>query len=168
MEVREALKRKIQAIGIKEIARRTGLAASTISRVSSGQIDPSLGSVEKIFAALGMKLLLEQADGVRPQSRRLRESLRILRRHQDELKTHGVKGLVIFGSVARGDDRPDSDLDLFVEYGPRGANAADMLRAEGLILELLPDTKVDFVTNVTTPRGRRIKEQIDLDGLRVF
>ena len=29
---------------------------------------------------------------------------------------HGVSGLRVFGSVARGQDRPDSDVDLLVEF----------------------------------------------------
>ena len=31
---------------------------------------------------------------------------------------HGVESIRVFGSVARGDARPDSDLDLLVSVGP--------------------------------------------------
>ncbi|RKX43568.1 MAG: DNA polymerase subunit beta [Verrucomicrobia bacterium] len=31
---------------------------------------------------------------------------------------HGVETIRVFGSVARGDSRPDSDLDLLVTVGP--------------------------------------------------
>jgi uncharacterized protein len=31
---------------------------------------------------------------------------------------HGARNVRIFGSVARGDSRPDSDLDLLVDVGP--------------------------------------------------
>jgi uncharacterized protein len=31
---------------------------------------------------------------------------------------HGITGLRVFGSVARGDDRPDSDLDLVADLPP--------------------------------------------------
>ncbi|MDE5555281.1 MAG: nucleotidyltransferase domain-containing protein, partial [Muribaculaceae bacterium] len=32
---------------------------------------------------------------------------------------YGVKSLRVFGSVARGDDRCNSDVDLFVDMPPR-------------------------------------------------
>ncbi|MDP2692328.1 MAG: nucleotidyltransferase family protein [bacterium] len=34
------------------------------------------------------------------------------------LRAYGIKKASIFGSVSRGDDRPDSDVDLLVELGP--------------------------------------------------
>ncbi len=57
---------------------------------------------------------------------------------------HGVKSVKVFGSVARGDAGPDSDLDLLVERGARrtfffpGGLVAD--------LELLLGCHVDIVT----------------------
>ena len=42
--------------------------------------------------------------------------LKILRQNQAEIKSFGVKSLALFGSVARGDARPDSDVDLLVEF----------------------------------------------------
>jgi predicted nucleotidyltransferase len=44
------------------------------------------------------------------------EALAILTAHQEELKEYGVKSLAIFGSVARDEARPDSDVDLLVEF----------------------------------------------------
>ena len=34
---------------------------------------------------------------------------------EPELRRRGVRHLAVFGAVARGDDRPDSDIDLAVE-----------------------------------------------------
>lgn len=39
------------------------------------------------------------------------EVLQILRTHQQELKDLGVRSLELFGSVARNEARPDSDVD---------------------------------------------------------
>lgn len=43
------------------------------------------------------------------------ETLAILGAHRDELRSRGVKSLAIFGSVARDEARPDSDVDVLVE-----------------------------------------------------
>lgn len=44
------------------------------------------------------------------------EVLRILAEHHDEIASFGVKSLAIFGSVARGEAGPLSDVDLLVEF----------------------------------------------------
>ena len=36
--------------------------------------------------------------------------------HLDELRSLGVRSLALFGSLARGEARPDSDVDLLVEF----------------------------------------------------
>jgi predicted nucleotidyltransferase len=42
--------------------------------------------------------------------------LNILRQNQAEIRSFGVKSLALFGSVARGEARLDSDVDLLVEF----------------------------------------------------
>lgn len=42
--------------------------------------------------------------------------LRILAEHRDELAAMGVATLAIFGSVARNEAGPESDVDLLVEF----------------------------------------------------
>jgi uncharacterized protein len=44
------------------------------------------------------------------------EALRRLAEHRSELERLGVRSLDLFGSLARGDARPDSDVDLLVEF----------------------------------------------------
>ena len=41
-----------------------------------------------------------------------------LRAHAQSMRDRGVTGLWVFGSVARGEGRPDSDVDLFAEFDP--------------------------------------------------
>jgi len=40
-----------------------------------------------------------------------------LRQHQADLAEHGVARLAVFGSVARGEATPESDVDLLVAFG---------------------------------------------------
>lgn len=54
-----------------------------------------------------------------------------LRRHHRQAikrlaERHGVTHVEVFGSVARGEDNPDSDLDLLVELAP-GRNLLDLI-----------------------------------------
>jgi predicted nucleotidyltransferase len=44
--------------------------------------------------------------------------LRTLRAHRADLERLGVLHAAIFGSVARGEERPDSDVDILVEVDP--------------------------------------------------
>ncbi len=56
---------------------------------------------------------------------------------------YGITRMGIFGSVARGDDTPRSDIDLLVEFGrPVGIEFIDL----GEILEKVLDRKVDMVS----------------------
>jgi predicted nucleotidyltransferase len=42
-----------------------------------------------------------------------------IRKHRPQLTQLGVKSLALFGSVARGDARPESDVDILVEFEGR-------------------------------------------------
>jgi uncharacterized protein len=44
------------------------------------------------------------------------QALSILREHRDQLAAMRVRSLALFGSVARDEARPDSDVDILVEF----------------------------------------------------
>jgi len=46
------------------------------------------------------------------------EALDTLRRSESDLRARGVRRAAVFGSVARGDNRPGSDIDIMVEIDP--------------------------------------------------
>ena len=48
----------------------------------------------------------------------LQETVARLQAHQAELHQRGVRHAAVFGSVARGDARPDSDTDILIELDP--------------------------------------------------
>ena len=46
------------------------------------------------------------------------EIIEKLRERQADLRAQGVAHAALFGSVARGDDSPDSDIDILVDLDP--------------------------------------------------
>jgi uncharacterized protein len=67
-----------------------------------------------------------------PEGGLLRRALSVLRARSEELRARGFLHVAIFGSVARGDYGPDSDVDLVVEVGP-DVDSMDALKAERLL-----------------------------------
>jgi uncharacterized protein len=76
-----------------------------------------------------------------------RLSLESLRQRRSEIlhiaQAHGAKNVRVFGSVARGEEGPDSDLDLLVDLEPR----RNLLDLGHLVMDLqdLLGRKVDVV-----------------------
>jgi predicted nucleotidyltransferase len=61
------------------------------------------------------------------------------------IRALGVARLALFGSVARGEARPDSDVDLLVQFSP-GAKTFDRFLALSELLEALLGRRVELVT----------------------
>jgi len=87
--------------------------------------------------------------------------------HRDEIlrlaREHGARKLRLFGSAARGDDRPDSDLDLLVEMEP-GRSLVDHVALKQ-DLEGLLGRDVDVVTEQSLHprlRDRVLREAVSL------
>ncbi len=67
-----------------------------------------------------------------------------LRSHAEDLRRRGIAHASVFGSAARGEDRPDSDIDIMVELEPEvGIIAFSEIR---LHLSDLLGRRVDLVT----------------------
>jgi predicted nucleotidyltransferase len=48
----------------------------------------------------------------------IQDAVATLRRHEGALHARGVAHAAVFGSVARGENRPDSDVDILVDFEP--------------------------------------------------
>ena len=48
----------------------------------------------------------------------LPEALAILRAHRAELEARGIRHAALFGSLARGEAGPNSDIDVLIDFAP--------------------------------------------------
>lgn len=91
------------------------------------------------------------------------EVLAILAQHQESLKCFGVKSLAIFGSVARDEARPDSDVDILVEF--EGLVTFDRYMELKFYLEDQLGTRVDLVSRRTLKP--QIRPSIEQEAIAV-
>lgn len=90
--------------------------------------------------AVSYQVALARTEGVRP--RNLLEAGRDIVRQVAE--DRGFRKLGVFGSVARGEDGPESDLDFVVEP-PSGASLSDLAALQEAFTRIL-GREVDLVT----------------------
>ena len=122
--------RRAAGLSQRELAELSDVAQSNIAAYESGRRRASLAMVER----------LTKAASPRPSV--------VLARHREQVlalveRRRGV-AVRVFGSVARGEDRPGSDVDLLVRFGPQ----ASLLDQAGLVLDLeeLLGVTVDVVS----------------------
>lgn len=118
-------------------------------------------TVQTLVGSLVERFLVEE--GREPPS--LTAVLSSLRPHASTLAGHGVTGLWVFGSVARGQAGPDSDVDLLVEFGVQARPSLLGLASLRVELSELLGAKADLVERETLlPAVRTAAER---DAVRV-
>ena len=68
-----------------------------------------------------------------------------LQRSRERLKALGLRRIGLFGSFLRGEQRPDSDIDLLVEFEP-GEKTFDAFMELSFYLESVLQHRVELVT----------------------
>jgi uncharacterized protein len=83
-----------------------------------------------------------------------------LKADEPELRRLGVRRLALFGSAARGEDRPDSDIDLLAAFDPtRRLSLLDIVHIENHLSDLL-GRRVEFVEEgCLRPRAQASADQ---------
>ena len=128
----------------EELAARSGVAQPNIGAYETGRRKPSPAMVHRIIKA------------ARPRPSTL------LREHRAEVlalaAANHASDVRVFGSIARGEDTPDSDIDLLVRF-ENGASLFDLVRfAEKL--EAMLGVHVDVLSdNGLEDRHQEIRDQ---------
>jgi len=92
--------------------------------------------------------------------------IKVLRTYDAALRENGATGLFIFGSRARGTQRLDSDLDLFIDYNP-AAKIPNMLRLMQIEDEISEALGIPVTITTRDALHPMMKESIERDAVRV-
>jgi predicted nucleotidyltransferase/DNA-binding XRE family transcriptional regulator len=152
-----------RAVGMSQaaLARAGGTSQAAVARYETGQVDPGIQTLERLVSALGMRLEL------RTVTRFPGPVGQILERRRVEVlaacRRQGASEPRVFGSVARGEDGPASDIDLLVELQP----GRTLLDLEALQIELreILGVAVDVGTEEILRTGVSERVRADLTPL---
>jgi len=128
-----------------EFALRANMAQSAISNYESGRKIPSLTTLTRLAAAAGGSLDVSFSPARAPRA----VTLASLRRRREAITAtclrHGATRPRVFGSVASGKARVNSDIDLLVDLEP-GRTLFDVAALHDELVELL-GYEVDVLTS---------------------
>jgi predicted nucleotidyltransferase len=134
-----------------------------VARYETAAAIPSLATLERLLASCGQRLVLDSAPA--PERRALNES--VVRKHRRALLAlaarHGARNVRIFGSTARGEAKPESDVDLLVDLEP-GRTLLDLVglgREAGKLLGRPVDVATEDMLR------DRIRSDVDHDAVPV-
>jgi uncharacterized protein len=110
------------------LAERAGTSQPALARYETGAALPTLPTLERLLGACGRRLELRAVPATGPSAPttsvrgQIGPRAQALRRHRRSLlnaaRRHGLRRVRVFGSLARGQEAPGSDVDLLAELGP--------------------------------------------------
>jgi len=71
--------------------------------------------------------------------------LELIRSNQDKIRSYGVRKLGLFGSFVRGEHKPESDIDLLVEF-QQDKKSFDNFIQLAFFLEEILESRVELIT----------------------
>jgi uncharacterized protein len=168
--------RALLRISQSQLAQRAGVSRLTVAhfeRAASKPIPVSLAAIRSALESSGIALLPGGAvlrepttPAIPGPSEKVSEVLHILRTAAPRLRKLGVKRLSLFGSMARGTQRSDSDIDLLLDLDEQ--RKIDLLDYAGIIAEIqkLVPQRVDAALRSTLKY--QVARNVARDEIHVF
>ena len=138
-----------------ELGRRAGVTQSVVSAYEAGARQPSLLTLARLVRAAGFDLDITLHEAQPREERGADPQGQVLAGHRLEVRAiaqrYGLTNVRVFGSVARGEETPQSDIDLLVDVAA-GVGLVGLARCQR-DLEKLLDARVDLVPASSLKEG---------------
>lgn len=149
MSTASLLRQARQEAGLSqaELARRAGTSQPAVARYETSATSPAVSTLERLLHVTGHRLILtaEPTTAVNLTGARMTQ----LRAARPEVlraaRRAGARNVRVFGSVARGEDDADSDVDLLVDFDIHTHGGLPLIRLRRELTELLGQP-VDIAT----------------------
>ena len=155
-----------EACDSAELARRAETSQAMVARYETGAASPTVRTLARLLRAAGHELKLS-GQAARPDASKSPVAAR-LREHRAEIQAAasaaGAGNVRVFGSVARGEDTPESDVDLLVDFPAAERGLFPLLRLAAEIEDLVgrPVDVAAVEVMAETVRERALAEAIPL------
>jgi predicted nucleotidyltransferase/DNA-binding XRE family transcriptional regulator len=148
-----------------DVARRAGVAQSVVSAYESGRRAPSVSTLERLICATGYRLILdlERSSDYPPGLPNTPLGRRLRQRRRSVIACaarHGASNVRVFGSTARGEDQPDSDIDLVVDLDRK----VGLFELEALRRELSEILGVSVDVAPSDSLRPRVREEVEREA----
>lgn len=131
------------------LAARAGTSQAAVARYEAGTVSPAVSTLQRLLKACGQDLVLGRIAAGTATDLSTDQAGLVRHRRGEIVKAcarHGARNVRIFGSVARGESRPDSDIDLLCDLDP----SRDLLDLAALRCEL--HALLGVPVDISTPR----------------
>ena len=149
MDTAELLLEARRSAGVTqaELARRADTSQAMVARYEAGAASPTVRTLRRLLRAVGRELELSAVSASTgapptPLVRTLQERRAEINAAADRV---GARNVRVFGSVARGEDTPESDVDLLVDFPVQERGLLPLLTLADEI-EQLVGRRVDVAT----------------------
>jgi predicted nucleotidyltransferase len=161
--------RKEAGLSASKLAATVGVTENAIRKIEAGSsMEPRFVTGIRMAKALGISPLLLVGDMANAQGTPdLAFVIRSIRSIRHAIEEEGIEHVDVFGSVARGDATPSSDVDLIFTPRPESTFSLFNLNGAANRIEDILGRKVDVITRYTAENSKRLRGAIE-DAVRVF
>ena len=133
--------RQLGGLTQSQLSTRSGITQSVISAYERGRREPGAETFLMLIEAAGLDFTIRVPTNTYrhptlPDSAQTRALVKHRQRILDLVAEHHASNVRIFGSVARGEAKPDSDIDILVDF-EKGATLFDLSGLTEKLRELL-------------------------------
>jgi predicted nucleotidyltransferase/DNA-binding Xre family transcriptional regulator len=168
--------RQARGLTAAALANRVGVTENAIRKIEAGDSkEPRFSTGLRIAHALGIEpgILvddLNSGEGTTLDTKSkpdLAAALRQIRAYRNALQHEGVQHLQVFGSVARGNARSDSDVDVIIDTTHEARFSLFNLAAVSEILQHALNRRVDVLTRRMVAKSP-LREEAERDAVSAF